>query len=81
MTAQEVLEREYLPVRAKILEIAAALDRIDRAEPPIIDDPRVDKLQAGLNVLVGSSVTRAEEIQLIFSRQYHDNWQTEFGLG
>jgi hypothetical protein len=32
LDAPEVLNREFLEVRAKILEIAAVLDRIDRAE-------------------------------------------------
>jgi hypothetical protein len=32
LTQQQVIEREFLPTRAKILEIAAALDRMDRAD-------------------------------------------------
>ncbi len=32
MPAAEVLDREFLEIRAKILEIAASLDRLDRGE-------------------------------------------------
>jgi hypothetical protein len=31
LDATEVLNREFLEIRAKLLEIAAALDRLDRA--------------------------------------------------
>jgi len=32
LAAPEVLNREFLEIRAKILEIPASLDRLDRAE-------------------------------------------------
>ena len=80
MTATEVLDREYLTVRAKVLEIGAALDRIDRAEPPIGNDTRLDKLHAGLKVLLEDSSERAEEIQMIFSRDYDPEWREQFDL-
>ncbi len=32
LTAAATLEREFLTIRAKILEIAASLDRLDRAD-------------------------------------------------
>jgi hypothetical protein len=41
-TQQQVMQREYLPVRAKILEIAAALDRIDRADGTSADGTSAD---------------------------------------
>ena len=31
-TARAVFDEEFLPIRAKLLEVAAALDRLDRAE-------------------------------------------------
>ncbi len=31
MTAEEIWDRDFLPLRSKILEIAATLDRFDRA--------------------------------------------------
>ena len=34
----EVLEQEFLPIRAKILEVASALDRLDRASGSVASD-------------------------------------------
>lgn len=78
--AAAVFEQEYLPVRAKILEIAAALDRLDRAEGTLSTDPRRSQIRAGIEVLLGSDDDRAEQVQLIFSRPYDDEWQDKFGL-
>ena len=44
LSAAEVLGREFLEIRAKILEIAAAFDRLERAVGDVSDDPRVARL-------------------------------------
>jgi len=82
------LDREFLPIRAKILEIAAALDRIERAteasnEDKIdrhADDPRWDQLQAGIRLLQASEAQRAEQVQLLFSRPYDQQWRQDLGI-
>ena len=79
-SVEQVFEREFLPLRANILKIAAALDRIERSGPMDNDDPRGAQLRAGLKVLLSSEAKRAEEVQLIFSRKYHEDWKTEFKL-
>ncbi len=76
----QVFEREFLPLRARILEIAAALDRVGRAGSIGNDEPRMAQLRAGLKVLLGSESDRAQEVQLIFSRKYHEDWRSEFRL-
>ena len=52
LNAEELLDQEFLVVRAKILEIAAALDRLDRGAGDSDDhprnDPRTEKLRSGL---------------------------------
>ena len=48
----EVLEQEFLPIRAKILEVAAALDRLDRASGSVASDARRAQLQAAIQVLL-----------------------------
>ncbi len=48
---QRVLERDFLDCRCMILELAAALDRIDRAGGASVSDARLDTLRAGLRVL------------------------------
>ena len=80
MTARQILDREFLELRAKVLELAASFDRLERAEGDTADDPRRHKLEEALHVLLGSGTDRAERIQLIFSREYKADWQTRFQL-
>jgi hypothetical protein len=80
MTAQQVLEREFLALRAKILEIAATLDRIDRAGPIAENSPQMEKLREATETLLWTQGSRAEEVQLIFSRPYEPEWHEQFGI-
>ncbi len=75
VTSTPHLEREFLPLRAKILEIAAALDRIERAAQENTDDLRWKQLQAGIRLLLTVDEDRAEQVQLLFSRVYDDLWR------
>jgi hypothetical protein len=78
--AAVVFDQELLPIRAKLLEIAAALDRVDRARGSGDTDPRRTQVQAAIQVLLRPEDDRAEQVQLIFSRPYEDGWQTQLGL-
>ena len=78
--AEAVLEREFLTLRAKILEIAAALDRIDRAGKLPEDSAQMAKLREAMETLLRTEGSRAEEVQLIFSRPYERQWQEQFGI-
>jgi hypothetical protein len=78
--AAEVFDQELLPIRAKLLEVAAALDRIDRATGSVVTDPRRTQVQAAIQVLLRPEDDRAEQIQLIFSRQYADDWREKLGV-
>jgi len=80
MTATAVLDREYLEIRAKLLQIAASFDRLDRAEGSVDGDPRLSLIHEGLEVLQSNADDRAEQIQLIFSRHYEDDWREQFDL-
>lgn len=83
--AETVLEEAYLETRAKLLEVAAVLDRIDRAVPgssslsPDAQTAR-GKLISAIELLLGDSPDRAEKIQQLFSRQYDPEWRSQFGL-
>jgi len=77
-TAAEVLDREFLGIREKLLDIAASLDRIERAASPIADDPRLENIRRGLEILAAEGSDRAEQLQLIFSLPYDEKWQTEY---
>jgi hypothetical protein len=78
LTAPELLEREFLETRCKLLEVAAALDRIDRADGSVSGDARRDKLQRALAVLAEAKPDRAERLQLLFSLNYDSDWQKKF---
>lgn len=80
MGAAAVLDREFLEIRAKLLEVAASFDRIDRGDGSVEGDPRMALYREALEVLLADEPERAEQIQMIFSRQYEDNWRSEFQL-
>ena len=80
MTSSAILDAEFLSIRAKLLEIAATLDRLDRAEGAMESDPRLARIQEAIELLTGSTAERAEQIQLLFSRQYDDDWRDHFGM-
>lgn len=80
MTASQVLDREYLEIRAKILELAASFDRLDRAEGVVANDPRLSLMREAIDVLQSDAEDRAEQIQLIFSLHYDDEWQKKFDM-
>jgi hypothetical protein len=80
--ASEVLNRDFLEARCKILEIAAILDRIDRAPAKHHDhpDPRMSQLRQALEALCVPDAGRAETIQLIFSLEYDPKWRETMDL-
>jgi hypothetical protein len=80
MDQQEVLHREFLEIRARLLQVAASLDRIDRAEGSLQGDRRREQIQKAIQALSAGNPSRAEAIQLIFSLPYDENWRASFGL-
>lgn len=80
LAAGEVLDREFLAVRAKLIDVAAALDRIDRAQGSAGDEPRLDQIREAFRILAGDASDRAEQLQLLFSLPYQDDWQKNYGL-
>ncbi len=78
--ASEVLDQEYLVARAKILELAAILDRLDRAEGKVNGNSRYELLREGISILQQPDCGRAERLQLLFSRPYQPAWRDEFGV-
>lgn len=78
LSAPEILNREFLEVRGKILELAAAFDRLERADGAVNDDPRILRLHEALTALQQPGEDRAEQVQMIFSRAYDDDWQAKF---
>jgi len=67
--ASELLDMYFLEMRSGLLETAAALDRIGRAEggAEAFRDPRMVKLRKSVEILGGENNRRAEKFLLLFS--------------
>lgn len=78
-TASAVLDSEFLAMRAGLLDLAAAFDRVDRAGPAK-DDPRWAKLREAAEILLADSPGRAERVQLHFSLPFDEEWREKFDL-
>lgn len=82
-TAVEMLDRNFLEIRHRLLDIAAGLDRIDRANAAAKarSDPRYLQLEHALRLLIDGKPDRAERIQMAFSLPYDEHWKSSFGVG
>ncbi|HUO10273.1 MAG TPA: hypothetical protein VM008_18345 [Phycisphaerae bacterium] len=69
MTAQEALDAYFLETRAKLLEIAATLDRIERLPggAEASGDARLRFVAEALELLKSGGPGRAERIQRLYS--------------
>jgi hypothetical protein len=81
LAAAEVLDREFLSARARLIDVAATLDRIDRAEGDVSADPRLGALRQAIQTLAENTPGRAEQLQLVFSLPYEDDWRRQYGIG
>ena len=81
LDAPEVLNREFPEIRARLLQLAAALDRMDRAAGTSEGDPRRQKIREALAILHDDSApNRAERLQLLFSLPYDESWKQDSEL-
>ena len=82
MSAKEILELYFLENRARLLEIAAFLDRIDRA-PDAAEakkDFRYAAFLSGLRLLTGVPGRRTKAIQISFSDPTDEPIESALGL-
>jgi hypothetical protein len=63
------LDREFLGIRCRLIELAASLDCIDRNGPPAAADGRMAQIGRSLEVLAGDAPNRAEQVQMVFSKK------------
>ncbi|MCS7467872.1 hypothetical protein NZK35_14560 [Stieleria sp. ICT_E10.1] len=80
----QIVAESFLEVRAKLLEVAATLDRIDRAcETAPLDEPAKSKrelLIEATKILLSDEPSRAEQLQQLFSRKYDTDWRQQLGI-
>lgn len=71
LTRSQVVDQSYLELRSYLLEIAAALDRYDRApdDGSQKQDTRWSRIKKGLEILVRErpQPDRVEELLMLFS--------------
>jgi hypothetical protein len=77
LPSKTALDAFFLEARAKVLDLAAILDRIGRGpgNSETTQDPRLDRLRQALEVLLDQSPARAERVQQIFSLDYDPAWE------
>jgi hypothetical protein len=80
LESSEILNREFPEIRAWLLQVAAALDRMERGVGSLADDPRRRSIDEALRLLLAPGSDRGEQIQLLFSLPYDPNWKQEFAL-
>lgn len=83
--ADQILDESFLAVRAKLLELAATLDRIDRSADegsPLTDPnkPRRASVDDAIRILLSEGPDRAERLQRLYSRQYDADWRKQMQL-
>lgn len=71
MTSKAVVDRYFLEHRAKLLDLAAFLDRVDRADADGIqgEDFRVAAMRRAIAELAGEGPGRTRRIHEVFSDQ------------
>ncbi len=68
MTRTQVIDRYFLEHRAKLLDIAAFLDRVDRAQDDDADeDHRITAMRQAIQALLEPGPDRTKRVQQIFS--------------
>jgi hypothetical protein len=76
LSSQQALEAYFLEARCRLLDLAAILDRVDRGSEAqgAANDPRLQKIQAGIEALLKNPMGRAEAVQQVFSLPYDPSW-------
>jgi len=74
-SATQIVADEFMIARAKIIELAATLDRIERASGSVDDSKNMQLLIQGMHILIDDQVEKAKRVQLLMSRDYEPNWQ------
>lgn len=82
MTAKEILELYFIDNRARLLDIASFLDRIDRYDgaSEARDDYRYRALQQAFELILSTGENRTAKIQELFSDPTTEPLDSAVGL-
>ena len=82
MSAKSILEREFLEMRCRFIDLAASMDRIERGSDAgaMSADPRMRLLRGAALVLAEAKPDLAVRMQMHFSDGYVAGWRDEFGM-
>lgn len=88
LSAEQTLDREFFPLRSRLLDIAATLDRLDRVtaatqETAVSELEKVkeqsQRVETAIHMLLEQgNADRVERIQTLFSRDYDSNWHANW---
>ena len=79
-SAEQIVVDEFMIARAKIVELAATLDRIERATGDVEDSKNMQLLVQGMHILCDDEVEKAKRVQLLMSRLYDPDWQSQMSI-
>ena len=77
--ATDILDVQFLEMRSWLLDLAAAMDRIERGEDSAeaLSAPQRDLLTQAVEILNTPGIDRAERIQMLLSDPYDPDWDQE----
>ncbi len=83
--ADQILNETFLELRAKLLEIAATLDRIERSADggkslSVHALARRKQVDEAIRICLSEGPDRAARLQRLFSREYESNWRKQMQL-
>lgn len=61
------LDREFFQMRSRLIELAAAMDRIERADRDASADPRMTQMRRALEIIADIASSKAMRVQTEFS--------------
>ena len=67
LSPEQLIDEYFIENRTKLLDLAAYLDRLDRAQGGPQDDFRMEGLREALRELCSGTCGRVKRIQMIFS--------------
>ena len=82
MKAKLILDREFLEMRCRLIDLAASMDRIERGSDTgeVTTDPRLGLIRGAVCLLVDGHSDRAGRMQMHFSDAYSTDWPHELGV-